>query len=84
MTQYIDPKTINKDAMLGRAQSGLAWSGAPAMSMDAVSRKLKGIVKRAKGIKNPGISAAQALPAMPGVGFGGAKKKKKKKKNGPY
>ena len=51
MTQYVDPKTLNKDAMLGRAQSGLAWSGAPAMGMDAASRKLKGIVQTAKGIK---------------------------------
>ena len=85
MTKYVDPKTLNKDAMLGRAQSGTVWGAAPAMSaMPAASRKLRGIVKAAKGIKNPGISAAQALPAMPGVGFGGAKKKKRKKKNGPY
>ena len=52
MTKYVDPKTLNKDAMLGRAQSGLAWGAAPAMSaMPAASRKLRGIVKRAKGIK---------------------------------
>jgi len=52
MTEYTDPKTVNKDAMLGRAYTGLAWGAAPAMSaMPAASRKLRGIVKRAKGIK---------------------------------
>lgn len=63
MTQYIDPKTINKDAMLGRAQSGAAWGGIPAMSQ--IGAKV-------------GMRAAQALPAMPGV-RGKVKKKKKKK-----
>ena len=63
MTRYVDPKTLNKDAMLGRAQSGLAWSGAPMMSQ--IGAKV-------------GMRAAQALGAMPGVGRPKKKKKKKK------
>ena len=70
MTEYTDPKTINKDAMLskfyaglkGKAQSGAAWSGMPMMS--------------ALGMK-AGKAASRALSGM-------GKKKKKKKKNGPY
>ena len=51
MTQYVDPKTLNKDAMLGRAQSGLAWGAAPAMGMGAASASLRRISQTAKGIK---------------------------------
>ena len=71
MTEYTDPKTVNKDAMLGRAQSGAAWSGIPIMSQ--IGAKV-------------GMMAAKRLGPVLGMDPVGrkAKKKKKKKKNGPY
>ena len=80
MTEYTDPKTRKKDAMLSNFYS--STNRTPMKAFKAARQALGGEVTAmgALGAK-AGKRAAQALGAMPGVG---RPKKKKKKKNGPY